>query len=552
MLEPRRNARARAIWVLTLVLSASCARSPEALASFGSQTLTIADLDAYLLGLPEAERQVPAGTDSAAWMEQKIRRLALEKVLESSEEAARLRTDSAMGARRLWLRSTVLVSAISKELAGAATPGETEVKARVEELARQRGDEPLLNFGHVYFRLDLAKTPRERRDVRALAEAVAAEARAGADFSALARQHSDSSDAAAGGLVMSARPSDLDEQSQQALGALAEDEVSAVIETRTGLHIFRLVRRLTPQPPAIAELEASARNLLVRERFSTAHDALLEDLRARFEVRTEAPPWRIGSWTLDAEVLGHLLPEGAGEDQRNRVVDRFLLAEEALARGLEPPDLADDVGRRARLELLERLFNTRRGAFDAEIGAERLRAFYDAQPTLFNEREKVHLELIFMPQGDDSFTTQKRAEAHVAELRAGASFAELARRVSTGPGAENGGDLGPLEARAFSRLGPAVGVAVPRLEVGEISDPIYCTGRVLTKDPWLLRGGFAILRIRDRVADHPRDFEDAIEDVRRVYSSDHRARLDEELQAKILDEAGLEILRLPDVGDFLR
>ena len=151
--------------VLTLVLSAGCAPSPDTIATVGSDEMKIADLDASLLALPESERQIPAGSDSNAWLESKIRRLALERVLESSPEAEDLRNSAEFATRRPWLRSAMLLSALSSEIVLSATPSEEEMKRAMAGLAAVQRNEPLLNFQHIYFRLD-AKTPRERTDIR--------------------------------------------------------------------------------------------------------------------------------------------------------------------------------------------------------------------------------------------------------------------------------------------------------------------------------------------------------------------------------------------------
>lgn len=512
------------IWTALAPLLTTCSKPPpDTLATVSSQVLTVADFDAHLLALPEAERQAPAGESREVWLEGKLRRLALERVLAASGEMASLATSPEVVAGREQMRSHALASALLAELAREAAPAAEEVAAKAEEFAGKSRNESVLNFQHVFFRLDRVATDRggTRQAIRARAEAVAAEARAeDADFTALAREHSDSADADVGGMVSSVRPSDLDEASAAALAALAEGEVSGVVETRTGLHVFRLIRRLEPEPPSAAQLEASARNLLGRERLAASRERLLAELRER-----------------------------AGDEDDD---EQQLLAQEATARGLETAQLTERIERATRLQLLERMFNKHRLAHDATLGEDRLRPFYGAQPSLFSTAEKFHVELIFVPQGGDSFATQKRLEKRVAELRAGAPFAALAREISEGPGAEDGGDLGLLTPRDLSRYGPTVAGAVPKLEKGEISDPLYCTGRVLTRTPDYLRGGFAILRLAERVPARQRGFEEAIDDVRRAYAAQHRRELDEEIQSRILEEAGFEILRLPKAEEFLR
>ncbi len=507
---------------LALALGA-CSKPPGPLATLGSETLTVAEFDAYLLALPEHQRQAAPGESREVWLESGLRRLALERVFDASPEMAELAADPEIAAASEGMRTNALASALLAELAREAAPAAEEVAAKAEELAAKARVEPVLNFQHIFFRLDRGATDRggDARAIRARAEAVAAEARAeDADFSALAREHSDSADAAGGGLVSSVRPSDLDETYAAALAALAEDEVSGVVESRTGLHVFRLIRRLEPEPTSAAQLEASARTVLGRERLGAARAELL----ARLQQDT-------GDGTADGQQL---------------------LAKEAAARGLETPEIAERLERTARVQRLERLFNERRQAFDAGLGEDRLRPFYDAQPSLFSAAEQVRVELIFVPQGRDSFATQQRLEKRVAELRAGASFAGMAREISEHASAEDGGDLGLLAAEGLARFGPAVAAAVPALEAGEISDPVYCTGRVLTRSPDFLRGGFAVLRLAERVPARERDFEEAVDDVRRAYAASHRLKLDREIQDRILEEAGFELLRLPEPDEFLR
>ena len=57
----------------------------------------------------------------------------------------------------------------------------------------------------------------------------------------------------------------------------------------------------------------------------------------------------------------------------------------------------------------------------------------------------------------------------VATLRGGADFGALARQVSTGASADNGGDLGWVRA---AEITPELRVQIQALKVGEISDPI--------------------------------------------------------------------------------
>lgn len=530
-----------------------CTDSPQTLATFDGGAVTVQGLAAHLSGLPENARQVPPDGEAAKiWLEQRIRRLALEEVLANSREMASLSESPEIAAQALWLRTAALERALSRQLAGAARPTAEQVSALVAELAVSSSKEPVLNFRHLYLRLDLASSPRQRQAKRQLAERLLAQLHGGADFAELAREHSDSAGAATGGLVTHARPSDLEETSRAAITALEEEQLSPVVETRTGLHIFRLVRRLQPQPTSQAQLSAAAERTLSRQAFGTARANLLEGLRQgqATELDAAVSPWRIGHFTLDGTLIAQLLPADDRAGAQDRLVERLLLASEAIDRGLEDEPMREATEKQRRALLLERLLQRRRRALIEALGPETLRPFYDAQPSLFNLPARARVELIFVPQGRDSFATQQQVEGYVAQLRGGASFAELARRHSRGPGAEQGGDLGLLAPVQWGQLGPAVGAVVPQLEIGTVSDPIYCTDRIMTQQPGLLRGGFAVLRVGERQPEEPRSFEQAIDDVRLAFARDRQRELDRQLEESLLEEADFRMVRWPELAEL--
>ncbi|MEM7586342.1 MAG: peptidylprolyl isomerase [Acidobacteriota bacterium] len=324
------------------------------------------------------------------------------------------------------------------------------------------------------------------------------------------------------------------------------------VESRTGLHIFKLERRLTPQPPGREQLERQARALLTRERMATARAELLAELRQRIEVAIQEFPWRVGRFKVTAADLESMpAPTAAGGELEQLVVEQLLLAEEGIARGLRTPELEARIDQQLRQETVQTAYHERRAAYVASLPEERLRSLYDARPAAFSTPEAAHLDLIFVPQGSDPFATQRRLEDHVTELQQGASFAELAREISTGPAAERGGDLGALSPSEWVQLGPEIYKAVNFLQPGEISQPIHHTARILTSDPRTLRGGFTILRVRSKQPPRDRTFEEALGDLRAAYARQHAAEIDREVQAQMLDEADFEILRLPTAEELL-
>ena len=172
--------------------------------------------------------------------------------------------------------------------------------------------------------------------------------------------------------------------------------------------------------------------------------------------------------------LGHVilmlarLPEqiqGAPDEQLfpglvEQLVDQTLLADKAAAENAEDP-------REVRL-LLE---NERRAALamasirdrvEVPIEEAELQAAYDASFADFAPQPEFKASHILVE-------TEERATELLAEIEAGADFAELAREKSTGPSGASGGDLGWFGA---GDMVESFFNAVAALEPGEISAPV--------------------------------------------------------------------------------
>jgi len=536
---------------VTLLLSVACGHDEQVLATCSGRAITLGELDAFLLTLPERARQVEEGQSHEEWAEISLRRLAVQRVLMASEASRELAGSGEITALRDSSKAKMLVEKLMAQLS-EAFPGErTEVAAIAGELAQRAETRTLFTFEHVFFRLDRSSSPGQARETRTVAATVAAEAQAGADFQELVRRHSESADADRGGLLANVATADLEEESARVLASLAEGEISPVVETRTGLHIFRLVRRLEVDPPPLEKLELMARQVALRRWLTEERSTLMEQLRDTVPVDIETSPWRVGSWTVGEEAVAQLSSDlGSAEHVRDAVVDQLLLAEEALERELWTPEMERAHENRIRVAIMERCFRELRKAHLDGLDEERIRPLFEAQPSRFAAPEAADVELIFVPQGQDSFQTQREVEAHVAALRAGASFAELARRISEGPSAEDGGHVGVVDRTSWGMWGQAVFEAIRSLEPGQVSEPVYCTDRVLTAAPSALKGGFAVVRVRERIPERQRTFEEAIDDVRRAYTSKNRKQIDKEVRRHLLDGEGFEIHRIPAAEEF--
>lgn len=133
---------------------------------------------------------------------------------------------------------------------------------------------------------------------------------------------------------------------------------------------------------------------------------------------------------------------------------------------------------------------------EIEVTDEEMQEYYDANQAQFvttpGEVKASHILV----------DTKEEADSLLAELKAGADFAELAKEHSKDPGsAEQGGDLG-----FFGRgeMVPAFENAAFALEIGELSE-------VVESDY-----GFHIIKVTDKKEEVVKPFEESKEEVREL------------------------------------
>ena len=541
----------RALAGVFVLLLASCGgRIPGDLAVYRGGVITLADLDAHIQGLPESQRVLPAGEGSGAWLEKQLRHVALTRLLKGDPETQRLLQNSETGESRTWRTVFQLAQAVrAQTLASIEPAGDAWIAERLAAMRAQNDRLTFFSFRHLFLRKDSRKKFETEAEVRRFAADLAVRAHGGGDFAELVKAHSQSADAAEGGLVENNLRRDLDPGLVGVLDALPEGVVSELVETRTGFHLFKMERKVTPE---FDEQEALAR--IHKEWAATVHNrevaALLEAAKANYPVTETEDGFATESWSIRRAFLSRLSPETNGEGAREWAVRNLVLAEEGRARGLLTDDLERQVGRAVEAEILAKVFSERLEVFVDGLDEARFRTLYEAGPSGFGEPERAHLQLIFVPKGKDSFATQQALERKVDALRAGSSFADLAREISVGPNAESGGDLGALEPREWSRLHPEIYEAVVNMEPGAISDPVFCTEKILSADERLLRGGFAILNVVSKSQPRILPFEEVSGRVRDAFFLKNRQTLEVEFQKKLLDESGFRILRLPEPAEL--
>lgn len=139
--------------------------------------------------------------------------------------------------------------------------------------------------------VDPSAGPDEWRLAKEQAEALVQELAAGADFAALARQHSTHQSASNGGDVGWIHDGMLSQPAQQAMDALEPGAISLPVRVLEGYTVFRLHQRKPAAVSPLPEIKGRVRALYERERSQQQWDAFLAGLKDRAEiVMRESPP----------------------------------------------------------------------------------------------------------------------------------------------------------------------------------------------------------------------------------------------------------------------
>jgi peptidyl-prolyl cis-trans isomerase C len=170
----------------------------------------------------------------------------------------------------------------------------------------------------------------------------------------------------------------------------------------------------------------------------------------------------------------------------DRAITERALVAAARAAGLDRDDEVRRRIRRAEEQELQQALLTRE--VGGKVTEEAIRARYDQETAKRQGEPEVRARHILVP-------TEQAAREAMAELARGADFAEVARRRSTGPGAEQGGDLG------FFKKGdmvPEFAGAAFALEPGQVS-------AAPVRSPF----GWHVIKVEERREAAAPSFEDA-------------------------------------------
>jgi peptidyl-prolyl cis-trans isomerase SurA len=170
------------------------------------------------------------------------------------------------------------------------------------------------------------------------------------------------------------------------------------------------------------------------------------------------------------------------------------------------------------------------------VSDEDLRNYYQRHPQEFGGEDELHVRHIFLPlpvdaTAADGARVRAQGEKILQRLKTGEDFAKVAREVSKGPSAEDGGDLGWLRRGTIQK---ELEDAAFALKDGQISG--------------LVRAGpgLHVLKVDGRRRGGERSFEDAKEEIRARLLDEQVAQTRQQYLEELRRAAAIEV-KLPEL-----
>jgi len=171
-----------------------------------------------------------------------------------------------------------------------------------------------------------------------------------------------------------------------------------------------------------------------------------------------------------------------------------------------------------------------------KVSEQDLESYYRSHPQEFEGEDELHVRHIFLPLPADAPPAEvARVEAEgkraLQRLKTGEDFAAVARQVSRGPSADDGGDLGWVRRGTVQK---ALEDAAFALRDGQISELVR------------VGQGLHVLRVEGRRRGGARTFEQAKEEIRTRLLDEQGESYRRQYVAELRRDALIEV-RIPEL-----
>ncbi len=301
------------------------------------------------------------------------------------------------------------------------------------------------------------------------------------------------------------------------------DRVAATVNGEV-VTLLDLAERAGPElQRADAQAAGPAREKARTRALKTAFDALVAE--RLFEGQAAA----LGIEVTDAEV-----DQSIDEIKRRNNLDDARLDEALAAQGMDRVAYRKAV--RHDLQTAH-IMGVKVGS-RVKVTDDDVKNYWQTHPREFAASDEVRVRhiLVALPEGASAAQTSAahaRAEKIAARLRAGEDFAKVAREVSDGPSAREGGELGWLQRGTVQ---PDIEKAAFALAAGQVSAPVQA------------RAGFQILQVEERRGGSLKPLDSVKEDIRNRLVQEQVDSYREGFIAELRKDAVIDV-RIPELRD---
>lgn len=191
------------------------------------------------------------------------------------------------------------------------------------------------------------------------------------------------------------------------------------------------------------------------------------------------------------------------------LINSQLIVAEARKQKLQDDAKVKEQLRQLENQVLQQAYLNRK--VEGQITEEALKKRYDELVKNAPPKEEVHARHILVP-------TEDEAKKVVAEIQGGKSFEEVAKTRSSGPSAENGGDLGYF---TKDEMVPEFAAAAFAMKPGDVS-----------KEPVKTQFGWHVIKVEDKRTAQPPAFEEVKDELKEQMSQEMIMKEVEDLRAK--------------------
>jgi len=142
-----------------------------------------------------------------------------------------------------------------------------------------------VRVSHILIQIDPKSEASRKQEARRKAEQILKDLRDGKDFKTLAREQSDGPTRTSGGDLGYIKKGQLEKQFESVIFNLKKDEISDVIETNYGFHLFKVTDRKPESILAYDNVKEQIKQLMLQEKAKKEADEYARRLREKADVK---------------------------------------------------------------------------------------------------------------------------------------------------------------------------------------------------------------------------------------------------------------------------